>query len=368
MTSIIITYHNEPLEVLTDCLKQIKETIDIQHEIIVVDDCSDKPLPSLEGVTIIRNLVNVGVGQSFDAGVKQAKGENLIIMACDIRFVKNNWASLLVKEIEMHPKAWTCTTCVGLNMRSQCCDADIINGKCTGENCKNPDNPLNNMDFAKRRVKNHWHGATFIAFHDHESNPRKPIGYKSILEAKWLGRDSTKEGSYEVPCVLGAIYGVKKSWYEYIDGWWGHRQWGTLEPYISIKSWMMGGSCRVAPHIETGHIFKKKGTHGLRQENFQFNKLLTATLFVEDYKRLTNFLPNTGSKVKARQMLSECPIMEKREEYKGKFVMTFDNLCQKFNIDLRKERMIQIPESIFKNTPNNMELATIIRKIYSEQK
>ena len=339
MNTIVITYHNEPREFLMDCLKSLRDTIDIEHEIIIVDDCSDTPLLSIEGVRIIRNPVNLGVGQSFDTGVKNSKEGNIILMACDIRFGHNNWASKLIQEIENHPTSFTCTACVGLNERSSCCNAPIVEGRCAGEKCKNPEGAIPNMDFETRRLKScHRGGATFLAFHDRHSDPAKLVGFQSILEAKWLPNTKNTE-SYEIPCILGAIYGVKKSWYRHIDGWWGHKQWGTLEPYISIKSWMMGGSCRIAPHIEAAHIFKLHGTHGQRPENQIYNKILTAKLFIDDKeeeKRFIGFLCHNGAKVKALKMARENEVDARYEYYSWKYVMTFAQLCEKFNIDTRK--------------------------------
>ena len=311
MTSIIITYHNEPVEFLRACLASLRSTIDIEHEIIVVDDCSTIPL-KVEGVKIVRNRENLGVGRSFDEGVKHAKGENLIIMACDIRFANNKWASNLLKEIEEHPKSLTCSACVGL-----------WEGK---------------MNFEQRRLISRTYGATILIFHDHKSNPKKSENYRSILDAKWhpLNKES-QDRSYEIPCVLGAIYGVKKEWYKYIDGFYAHIKWGTLEPYISIKSWLFGGSCRIAPHIEIGHIFKEKGTHGHTQETIYYNKLLVANLLIDNPKRYVDFIPHTGAKVRAKQLLSQMRVDNKRSEYLSKRVMTFEEFCNKFNLDLRYE-------------------------------
>lgn len=316
MLSIIITYHEEGLDFLNECLTQLKTSIDVpEYEIIVVDDCSKDPLPEIEGIKIIRNEINRGVGQSFDVGVSQAKGEYLIILACDMRFIPNNWVSKLVKEINNYPKSFTCTACIGLNN-------------------ERPEN----MDFNKRRNILRCYGATILMFHDKQSNPRMTDTFRGIIEAKWQPLDKTSiDKSYEIPCILGACYGVKKSWYQYVDGFWGHKKWGTLEPYISLKSWLFGGSCRIAPQIETAHIFKKNGTHDIKQDHLMFNKMLVSTLLFEDSKRLIDFLGNNSILERARAMFTEVKesIFIKREEYKKKIVLDIKDFCKRFNIDLR---------------------------------
>lgn len=325
MLSIIVTYHNEPREFLFECLNQLVRTAEGNYEIIVVDDHSDVPLDQIPGVTVIRNPKNVGVGQSFDAGVKVAQGENIILSACDIRFSDNGWMKKLVQEIEKNPKSLICTTCIGLNQQ--------INQE-TGE--------MDNMDIEKRKKVQTGYGATILMFHDKQTNPAKSDTFRGIIEASWYKKQD--RDIYEVPCILGAIYGVKKSWYEYIDGFALHQKWGTLEPYISLKSWLMGGNCLCAKHIETAHIFKENGSplniaHGIKQDAVIYNKLLVATLCTPDPERYISFLGTNSIVERSKKMFEDNKhqIMAKRSEYAKKQVMPLRVLSDKFGIDLRKE-------------------------------
>ncbi len=314
--SIIIPYHNEGIEFITTTITQIRKTIDVSpYEIIIVDDFSDVKLKGIEDVTIIRHDENLGVGAAFDTGVKVAKSENLFLMGSDIRFVENKWASQIVEETEKHPKALTCTSCVVLNASSE-----------------------ENMDINKRRLKSVVDGATILMFHDHESNPRQSKTFVGIIEAQWLKHIKDRNiDSFEIPCILGAAYGVKKEWYNYIDGWVGHKKWGTLEPMISLKSWFFGGSCRVAPRIETGHIFKTHGTHGTPQDKLLYNKMLVSTLLFDDHERLISFLGTNTIVERSKKMYQDniTFIMSKKEEYKKKIVYSHKDYFKRFNIDYR---------------------------------
>lgn len=311
--SIIIPYHNEGEKFIRETVSQISRTIDFRdYEVIIVDDGSTMPLKDAAGARIIRHDENTGVGAAFDTGVKHATSENLMLMGADIRFAKNRWATMLLDEIENNPEAFTCTTCVGLN------ESD--------------------MDFERRRLVSWYNGATLIIFHDRKSNPKKAESFRGILEAKWLPRiENRNVMSYQVPCILGAAYGVKKSWYQYCDGFAGHRMWGTLEPYISLKSWMFGGSCRVAPRIETGHIFKSKGTHGTKQHYLLYNKMMVARMLFPDHERLTNFLGGNPVAKKARQMCAENMrfIVKKQAEYAKKTVVPVKDFLMSNQIDYR---------------------------------
>ena len=315
--SVVIPYHDEKLSFITDTINSIKDTIDVSYEIIVVDDCSKAPLSSIEGVTILRHKKHKGVGLAFDTGVKRAKSDNLFLMGSDIRFIPNGWASKMIAEIDQHPKAFVCTTCIGLNAESE-----------------------EGMDINIRRNRSRRNGANILIFHDQQSHSKKPKNFRNILEAQWLPlyRGESKE-SFDIPCILGAAYGVKKDWYNYIDGWWGHRSWGTLEPYISLKSWFMGGSCRTAPDIYTGHIFKRHGTHGTPHGHLIYNKLLTATLLFDEYhsQRLIDFFGNNPQVESGKEEFEKVKkaIMAKRTEYKKKIVVDPVEWCEKWHHDFR---------------------------------
>ena len=316
--SIVITYHQEGEPFLMEGIDQIRNTIDIpreDYELIIVDDGSTIPLRQLTGMTIIRHKINQGVGKSFDSGVAAARSENIFLAASDIRYIQNHWASLMLKEIEDHPKAITCSSCINLNQEKP-----------------------ENMDLEKRRKISVVNGSTILFFHDKLSNPRQTPTFRSIIECQWLPSLKSRDvDSFPIPCVLGAFYGVSKTWYNYIDGFWGHKSWGTLEPLVGLKSWAFGGENRTAPRVETGHIFKKSGTHGTSQDILMYNKMLVATLLFDDYQRLIDFLGSNPIVERARAMYqANLPAtLEKKKEYKLKTVYPIEDYVKRWGIDYR---------------------------------
>ncbi len=344
--SIIITYHNEGVDFVCECINQIKETIkDIdEYEIIVVDDYSTVPLElHYDNCKVIRHTENLGVGAGFDTGVKAAKYENLFIHASDIRFIDNGWAGKMYDEIDKYPKAFTASMCIGLNQYSRCCNEDIVNGKCS----KCEKDAVDNMDIEYRRTRMKSNGATILMFHDKSTNPSVAESFRGVIEAKWFPAYKGT-GSFEVPCILGAFYGVKKSWYNYVDGWTGHKLWGTLEPLISLKSWLFGGSCRVASDVETGHIFKKHGSHGTPLSTVLYNKYWTASVLLEDSKRVIDFLGNNKTLEGARALFAENKSLaeEKRKEYFAKKVMHEQDFFNMWDIDYRTVHSKVTPDLI----------------------
>jgi glycosyltransferase involved in cell wall biosynthesis len=329
--SIVIAYHNEGTDFIMELVSSIQSTIDVNnYEIIIVDDGSITPLLpfcSCENIKIINHRTNKGVGAAFDTGVARSFSENIILLGSDIRFYTNNWASELLKRINENQKSLICTSCVGLNEK--------------------------NMDFSKRRLTSKHHGATLLLFNDKNTNPSPSVSstFKSILDAKWQLKDKTKT-IYEIPVILGAAYGVKKSWYEYIDGFWGHKKWGSLEPYISLKSWMFGGNCIIDTTIEIAHIFKLKENektkintpalkdcnfHEIKQEEIFHNKFLIIELLFDDtmISKIYNYIGNNNIILKAKQLLLlNLFIKEKRIDYRNKIVFSLKEFCNKFKITI----------------------------------
>jgi len=323
--SIIMPTHNEGSEFVKKTIDSMKSTIDVSYEIIIIDDYCDKPLV-IDDVKVIRQKENMGVGAAFDTGMKYAKSDNIFLMGCDIRFIKNNWASKMVTEINNHPKSLICTSVVHLSAGTP------------------------GLTFEMSRQNFVYNGATILMAYGKED--------WNILKAEWLPRESrlVKRGpelaikilepfgvvpsdteSYEIPCILGAAYGIKKSWYNYIDGFWGHKKWGSLEPYISLKSWLFGGDCLTAPHIETGHIFNDtQGRHGTGFNNLAYNSMLVAWLLFDkdDREWLIRHLQPHEWVLEAKDMIqSNLPqILGKHKEYKSKNKMTVQEFVSKFKI------------------------------------
>lgn len=356
--SIIISYHNEPYSFIQECVEQLLSTIDIKpYEVLVVDDGSEVPLKPIKGTKIIRHEINQGVGRAFDTGIANAKYDNIFIMANDIRFIPNKWASLILKEIIENPKAITCTACVRLSDE----ELDI-----------------------QKQLDGNWFslGATIKMFSDKNNTPGRGNQYRSTIDAQWLPVINTDilKDSYPIPCILGAAYGVKKQWYQYIGGWEGHKRWSTLEPYISIKSWMFGGECRVAPKVQIGHIYKKSNPHGVTQPYILWNKYLVSTLLAPNPQKYIGWMAefyNNPTNNNWMEYYKEW-LTEKREEYKSKTVLSWDDFLKKFDISdeppqkipTDDEGLTGAPEEgakyyddIFMGHPSNARYQPIYRKI-----
>jgi glycosyltransferase involved in cell wall biosynthesis len=246
--SIIIPHYRD-VETAAGTIDSLYETIDIDNfEVIVVNDGSGEDFKLPESVIrpnmkYVEHFVNNGVGQAFDTGVSIAKSDNLILMGADIRFEKNGWAKRMIEVTEKNEKAIICTRCGSTKSDREHYGADVIF-------FVNDDN---------------------ISKH----HPRKNIGgYRSVLEGKW--RPRVGRGVYQVPCLMGAFYGVKRAWYKEIRGFELHHLWGVLEPTISLKSWRMGGEVLVDSENSVNHIFNRSPQRQARWDVLMYNQIVLA--------------------------------------------------------------------------------------------
>ena len=244
----IIVPHYRDVETTIGTIESLYETIDIDNfEVIVVDDGSgaDYRLPEdykKPNMRYVRHFTNVGVGQAFDTGVNIAESDNLILMGADIRFEKNGWAERMIRVIDKHEKAFVATACGSTRTNTVHYGADVIF-------------LVQNKDLGDRHPKKHV--------------PE----YRGVLEGKW--RPRTGRGPYQVPCLMGAFYGVKKAWYRKVGGFELHYRWGVLEPYISLKSWLLGGEVLVDSENKTYHIFNRHPQREAMWDALAFNQLLS---------------------------------------------------------------------------------------------
>lgn len=275
--TIIIAEHNEGDQLL-DTLLNLYETSDPSlYNVIVVSDGSDIDAPDTGNETRIKFYERKGVGAAFDRGMKLVETPYAIIMGSDIRFKENGYIEKMLTYVKRYPQSIICTANVGVNPQK--------------------------MDFDRGYRR---YGAFILPFLTAEDLPPKGSimarlredkateSYRNILESKWMPAKE-KDEIYQLPCVLGAFYGINTYWYKMLRGFRGHRYWGTLEPFISLKSWFAGGDCMCAPDIEVAHIFKggsNRPSHTTLAHDLLYNKLaISRILFSEDVAdKFINFL------------------------------------------------------------------------------
>ena len=290
LITLIIAEHNEG-EQLKDSLESLYDTAPQKlFNTIVVSDGSWVQPHLIKGVKHIKHKTRKGVGAAFDTGAKLVDTPYMVVLGSDIRYRDNNYLEKMIAELEKqeNEKAIVCTANLAINSEK--------------------------MDLNGRLNKRY--GARILMFMKAQDLPPKGsryaqlkddkavANYRNTIEAQWLSK--LDDGTYDIPCVLGAFYGVRSTWYNYIQGFRGHRYWGTLEPLISLKSWLAGGCCRIASDIETAHIFKSRSSHHTMPCDLLYNKVIIPMIVFDPAtaNKFINFLGTNSHMVAAKQIVA----------------------------------------------------------------
>jgi len=305
--TIIMPYLNEGSEP-RKTIESIYETAPSDlFKIIAVDDGSDAPV-SLDGfddVESIRNQKRIGVDGCRQLGAEMVETPYLFIIDAHMRFKNDKWLERVVDCLEREPETAWCTTCLGLGYGT--------------------------MDMNNHKGKYYAADMLFV-----DDNARQDRPAREVLEPKWASLKGA--GEYEVPCILGANYGFSKEWFDYIRGLKGLKMWGTSEPFLSMKTWMAGGKCKIATGIEIGHKFRSNAPYATGVAYLVYNKIyLCKTILPEDLgEKLISYLPKDANFKNAMKKIEadKDTIEENKKYYKSIFKDSIQDYCQKFNIRL----------------------------------
>jgi glycosyltransferase involved in cell wall biosynthesis len=304
--TIVMPYLNEKDEP-KNTIESIYQTVNPEDiEIIVIDDHSNEPspIPTRKEIRFVKNNQRIGVDGSRQIGIDMAKTPNIFIIDAHMRF-SPNWFETLMDCITREPNTAWCTSCMQLG--------------------------YGNMDLSKSTSE--YTGASLLLFNK-DTEPGRPA--REILEPKWLPKKNEME--YEIPCILGANYFFTKKWLNYIDGLRGLKMWGTSEPFLSLKTLMAGGKCKITRKIKVGHKFRDTAPYSTNVWSMVYNKIyLCRTILPEDVgEKLINLMPKNSSFGIAMSEIEKNKeaILKQRAYYQGIFNTSFESICQKFSMQM----------------------------------
>lgn len=318
--SIVIGTLNDTVE-LNLTIKSILDTVPEKLQIIVVDDCSGCPVwidePMRAHVELLHNRHRCGVGPSRHIGALRATGDWLLFTDSHMRFTPG-WYEAAQQRLENASEhELYCACCLQI-------DRD-------------------HMDLEHPLAE--YNGATFNWLGPDRQNP----ALEQILECVWLPTDQWVADGEEIPAIMGAGYFVSRAWYYRLGSLRFLRSWGGDEIMLSMKTWLAGGSVRMARNVRIGHRFGVKGEPKWFNNppgHVLWNKVLAAwTLFPPDRAAfLEERLLKTGPKAEARDR-EACKalirndwhiIAQERERNLSIFVRDAQWLADKFDLRLPK--------------------------------
>lgn len=314
--TIIIPFLNEGEELL-NTIKSIYETASPElFDIILVDDASTIQSAGLENykeITVIKNQERLGVDASRNKAAKLAKTRHIFIIDAHMRFRNDNWCKRIINALNKEPETIFCTCSVALNQ-------------------SRPDLTVNNAKNGKH------YGATLRVYNHSGLEKGKPSSFRDIIVPKWKeSKENTSKEIYEIPCVLGATYGINLKWFNKIKGFEGLKMWGSSEPFISLKSWLTGGKCKIISNIEIGHYYRKKAPYSTNTYFLLYNKIFMAkTIFPKILATdMINFLGNNSDLRKSKNLIdaNRNLIYEYRDYYEKIFTKSIYDIFNKFRIN-----------------------------------
>lgn len=245
LLTIIITALNEGDEPLKT-VQSIHETADSENfDIIVFNDGTIDWIDIPEELAqTVHYKLRKGAPHNFDLGVEMAKTKYIAIFNSRMRF-KKGWFDKVMKYVQLEDNTIFCTT-------------------------------SNSLDEKGEFTKVKRYGADIV--------------FGDFLEPEW--RKAEKKDCYEIPCVLGANYFMRKRWYQYIRGFKGLEYYGGICVYLSLKSWAFGGKCKIIKDVEIGNIYRTTKPYEDIMDSLVWNKVFTAFVLLsqEDAEKILHGL------------------------------------------------------------------------------
>jgi hypothetical protein len=136
--------------------------------------------------------------------------------------------------------------------------------------------------------------------------------------------------------AIGGAYAFSKNWYNNILGMDGMIGCGVGETFLSIKSYLACGNCKLIKDIKIGHDFQKI-EYTINKWNIYYNKIfLSRTILPSPFTPIVvNILPNGKDKDLAMGLFKNNSqnMMQKRLDYEEIFKIPFDEYVNKFKLN-----------------------------------
>lgn len=286
-------------------IRSIRETAIGDVDIVVIDDGSPVPFVTSDPkVRLTRLQHRIGSGPSRHMCAVRAKNPWVLLMDSHMRMVPG-W----------HEEALMLAASSPSNL--------MWNGQCLGLNATHMDvsQPIGRYFGAHMHFTGLDGGGKF-----------------QVLEGKW---NTEQPGDhYPIGCLMGANYFVNREWFLHIGGMAMLHSWGSEEPFVSLKTWMAGGECRMAKKIETGHQFRSACKAVSPTGAYVYNKMLVAQTCTPEaaarvlIEGLPKQYPVSGDLGVAKQMIRDrLPQIEiEKARHDMIFTRSFEEYLERFGI------------------------------------
>jgi len=300
LLSIIITALNEDPKMINNTIKSIKETTSSNVEIILIDDYSDNIVTIDDpSVKLIRNPSRIGVGPSRHLGATIAKNKYILLTDSHMLFDPGWYEQFVFRAKTEKENVAFCGVCLGL---------DSEHG-------------------TLKENAGRYNGARLALYEEKENQ---------VLEGKWI--DEKPGDSYEISCMMGAIYFINREYFLKLRGLSDLKMWGSDEPCLSIKIYLSGGKILLDKKIKVGHFFRKSAPYTTGCSHLIYNKIRMAKTLLPDElgEYLISKIKKDNNFNAAMKMIEDEKdlINEYKQYYKSIFTVDIKDICTKFDIKM----------------------------------
>jgi glycosyltransferase involved in cell wall biosynthesis len=268
--SIIIPFLNEGHR-LEHTVKSIRDTQTTDLEIILINDkCTDdydyESVVKKYNCVYVYNDTRIGVAESRSKGVAMCSNDYIILFDAHMTLPEEDWEGKILKEVKKDHRAIYCTHIEVLD----------DNGK-----------PYPNSNVRAQ-------GSHFYFEKEGESD---------YFNCKWSTWKDTENPTSYIPCILGATYCFHKDYFNKLWGLVGLKQYGADEQFLSMKTWLEGGTCKLINTVKIGHWFRDKHPYNVAWTNMIYNKLFIVQTCIRDKDPYLKKLLNPSTSVYTCQKL-----------------------------------------------------------------
>lgn len=302
--TVLTTFRDEGFEVekTVIAVRLNDQNVNIQ----LVDDASSddydyENVAKVFGCDLIRNETSQGVAGTRCIGVDQIKTPFFIIFDSHMRFKVSDrdFSKKFLKELKKDDAQilYANTIVIGSNT-----DENHLFRNYTNEDC----------------LANSSGHNGFLAF--------GPIyhlkGDALDFDTEWCYKFSSEEDRdndetdaiIETPSILGATYAMSKRWWNEIRGLQNLYYWGSDEPWLSLKTFLLGGRCRMFKNWGIGHLYRSIPTYGvLLSIPVQLNRLMIQFVMAPSEEVFDHFKKETFKKLSEEDAKELWKTFEKRK-------------------------------------------------------
>lgn len=285
--TVLITFRNEGFEVEKTIIavRLNDQNVNIQ----LIDDASTdgydyENIAKVFGCDFTRNQTSHGVAGTRCIGVEQIKTPFFIIFDAHMRFkvTDRDFSKRFLKELKKDDSQilYANTIVIGSNTDENCLFRSYTNEDC--------------------QANSSGHNG-FLAF----GSIYHLKGTANDFDTEWCYKFSSEDDRdnddidtiIETPSILGATYAMSKRWWNEIRGLQNLYYWGSDEPWLSLKTFLLGGRCRMFKNWGIGHLYRQIPTYGaLSSIPVQINRLMIQFVMAPSEEAFEHFKEKTLEK------------------------------------------------------------------------